>query len=295
MPQITKRLPKISSLSGGTTVTIDCPLGRVYHHIVLEFAPNTAAALAAMTGIRVIVNGTAVQRYTSGTQLNTMNMFVGRADAVTQGRLFIDFDQHDVRIRPDEWLTALMTGSGYRDDATGQADPRPVESLQIEIDIADPQILTALRAKALQNTTGKINAVIRHVRQFNSDIAAGVGRHDIDKLPLGSLFKRVGLDFTNRGGTAALDTALVLVDDFVLFERNVADNEAEQTDGWRTPQAGWYFIDPTEAGYGGEGFITRDPDAGGRVDDWRIQILKAAGATAGSLPVVLESHDIVPV
>lgn len=296
MPQITKKLAKISNIAKGATVTIDCPTGRTYHNVQLQFEPASQAAMNNIKGIRVIANGTPVQTYASADQLDKLNKFVGRAGAITKARLFVDFDQVGVRLRPDVWATAMGTGRDFVDPESNQRDPRPVTNLQIEVDIEDTGgsdlTLTALRAKALINTNNKINTVIRYVRQFGTDIAAGVGQHDIDKLPLGDVFKRVSIDMSDRGGSAAIDYVQVQVEDFIAFDRSVNDNDSYQKDGWRIAISDWFIIDPTEDGFGGEGFVTRVGRTA--IDDWRIILYKKAAATAGNARLILESQGIVP-
>jgi len=262
MPMMTtRRMPGFEGVAAGNTATLRLPIGNSYHQLLLTYSGVT---LAQMNEIRVVANGEPVMRFTSGTQLDDINQFEGRAAAA--GVIVIDFDRYNLRTRRAEEITKIGTGDPN--------DPTPITTLALEIDIDGAAAAPVLSCKAIQSGPEPVG-LIKQVRQFNYTVSA-TGDFEISDLPKGDLMNKV--IFGNHGTIASTKLKLER-DNFVVFERSTAENELIQTDGVREPQASLAVIDPTENGHGSETIET----AG--VGDLRFTV--TAGAT-GSLPVAVE-------
>lgn len=264
MPKTTRKTPSFEGVAAGQTATLRCSIGLTFHQLLITFANIT---LAQMNEIRVLANGETIMRYTSGTQLDAINQYEGRAGAAASNVLTIDFDRYNMRTRAAEEVTALGTGD--------REDENPIVTLTVEIDIDALAAGVTLAAKAIQSAS-RILGPVKKVRNYRYPGAA-IGDHEISDLPKGEIFNKVAF-----GGHAAnAYTALRIErDNFVVFERSVAENEVVQIDGVRTPQADLVVYDPTENGHGAEGLTTA------RVGDLRfIQTL----TNPGVVPVTVES------
>ena len=281
MAQVTTKISDITPIVRDGVVTADLKVGRAYHHVAFEITPGNAAALDSITGIRVIANGQELQRYTNGNQLDFINKFYGREAFTDAGQLYIDFDSHNLRLRLDEWFSALGTGIGFVDKQTGAAETRPIKSLVVEFDLAADSPITKIEGRALQNTINKVNEVVKSVKQYNENIPAGINTFNLNPPPAG-IYKLVAFDWRERGGASAIDVVQMFIDNNIIFDRNPSINDSEQENGYRVPQTDWFMIDPTENGYGSEGLVTTLP-SGRDVNDWLIQVRTTADAVAGNL------------
>jgi hypothetical protein len=104
---------------------------------------------------------------------------------------------------------------------------------------------------------------------------AGAGVFEISDIPKGPLINKVSF-------LSSVNIADITVerDNFIVFERTKAENEAIQTDGVRVPQANCFVYDPTEEGYSAEGLATQG------VNDLRFKLNMAGAAT---VTVIVES------
>ena len=261
MPLTTRRMPGFEGVAAGNTATLRCPIGLTYHQLLITYSGVT---LAQMDEIRVLANGETIQRFASGTQLDSFNRFEGRAAAA--GVLTIDFNRYNLRTRRGEEVTGL--GTGYPND------PAAVTTLSVEVDINAAAVGTVLSAKAIQGPPQPAG-IIKKVRQFTYT-AGAAGDFEISDLPRGDIINKILVG----GHTANVYTNFKIErDNFVVFERSVAENRVVQTDGVRTPQTDLSVYDPTENGHGAEGLAT----AG--VNDLRMTLTLT---NAGSVPVAVE-------
>lgn len=259
--KVTRKLPSWEGQNPGNTAVLRCPIGLTYEQIIIGYAGVT---LAQMNEIRVIGNGKTFMRFTSGTLLDLINRFHGRAAA--NGNLVIDFTRYGLRTRAGEELTALGTGAPPKDG-------RPeLTTLTVEIDIDAAAAAPALVAKAVQSQSRNIG-LIRHVKEFGYNPAA-VGEFEISDIPRGPLFNT--LHFVSTDVTALR----VERDNFTAFERSRAENTLIQADGVRVPQAELFTLDYTENGNSLDLLETAD------ARDLRFVLTMAS---AGSVPVVVES------
>ena len=259
---VTKRMPSFEGVAGGSTATLRCPIGLSYHQLLISYSGVT---LAQMSEIRVLGNGKAFMRFTSGTRLNAINLYHNRATA--SGIIVVDFIRNSLRTESGEMVTVLGTGAPSKDGSV------ELSTLAVEIDIAAAATAPALSAKAIQSAPQNLG-FIKHVREYGYNPAA-VGEFEIADIPKGHLFSSVHFVSANM-------TALrVERDGYIVFERNAAENTLIQSDGkYKVPQSGIFTFDPSEIGLGGNTLQTGD------VFDLRFI---ATMSSAGALPVVVES------
>ena len=239
--RIQVKIPNSNGVAAGATATWDMPIGRRYHSLQLQLTNLTAAQL---TEIRLIANGEVIHRY-SGSDRDKMNQFDRMTAADTNHILVIPFDRRGLYNQAGEEATAIQTGS--QEPKTGVA----ITSWKMEVDIDAAAVNPAITVVASQSDNdpknpgpGLIRRVMRYTRVFT---AAGVNEiSDFPKGTEGSKFV-----WLNRAFFKTANTLDVEIDrsNFAIFQRTATLNSQLQTNGVRTPQAGWFVYDPTEEGY----------------------------------------------
>jgi len=261
MPKTTRKMPGFEGVAAGQTATCRLPIGRTYEQLLVSYG---GATLAQLNELRIIANGEVVHRITELSKLDSLNQYEGRAAAA--GVIVFDFNRFNMRTRAGEEFTGL--GTGQLDD------PNKITTLSMEIDIDAAAVGPTLSAKAIQSAPRVVGQIIK-TKQFIYT-AGAAGEFEISDLPKGDNINKVY--FGNHA--ANVYTKLVVErDNFIEFERSVAENEVIQTDGVRVPQAGYVVYDPTENGNGSESLAT----AG--VQDLRFRVTLT---NAGQVPVTVE-------
>tara|TARA_R110000737_G_C14623309_1_gene493992 strand:- start:3947 stop:4753 length:807 start_codon:yes stop_codon:yes gene_type:complete len=262
MPKTTRKLPSFEGVAAGQTASIRLPIGRTYEQLLITYG---GATIAQLTELRIVANGEVIHRVTALTKLDSMNKFEGRAAA--SGVIVFDFNRYGLRTRAGEEFTGL--GTGVLDD------PNKITTLTAEIDIAAAATSPTLSAKAIQSPPRAVG-FIKKTRQFIYTAGAS-GEFEISDLPKGDTINKI---FIGNQGTIGITKVVIERDNFIEFERSVAENSLIQTDGVRVPQSGYVVYDPTEAGNGSESLAT----AG--VQDLRIRLTLT---TAGQVPLTVET------
>lgn len=260
--KITKQMPSFEGVAAGATATCRLPIGYTYEQLLLTY---TGVTLAQMNEIRVIGNGKTIQRYTSGTRLDELNQFHGRAAAA--GVLVIDFTRYSLRTKEAEALTGI--GTGVHPSVSKQPE---LSTLTVEIDIDGAAASPALSLKAIQSAPRPLG-VLKFVREYTYN-APATGEYEISDIPKGHLFAAVHFDNAN------IDSLEIKRDGWTAFEREDAENTLILSDGYKVPQAGYFHFDPSENGIGAEVLETAT------VQDLRFVLEMAA---SGSIPVIVES------
>jgi len=256
--RVTLRMPAPNGVAPGQTATFPLPIGRTYHTLLLNYSGIT---LAQMTEIRLVANGKVMRRITGGTRQDTFNKFCNLAAAA--GILRIDLDRPGMRLKDGEEFTAL--GTGFPND------PQQVVTLNLEIDISAAAAAPAFSLKAIQSEPRPFGMIAK-IREFTHN-AVAAGDFEIADLPRGDIIGRIWLS------AAGINSVRIERDGFVLFERTAAENTMVQLDGFRTPQANYFVIDPSENGFAGEAYATNG------AQDFRL-IVNVAGAVA--IPTIVE-------
>jgi len=265
--RVERKLPAFEGVGANQTATLKVPIGVRYHRISLLYGGTFT--LANMTEIRVIVNGKVVQRF-SGTDRDAMNQFDGLEAAA--GILVLPFDRIGLKLYERETETAINTGS--RNDQTGAE----ITNFTVEVDISGATAPTlegyATVSDALPGGPGSM----LFIKKFTY-APAGAGDYEIADLPKGTSetlsYNRIWF----KPDANNITYLKVERNGYISFERTSALNIRLQTDGVRVPQTGYYAIDTTEAGYGGQ----LVPLVG--LDDFRLR-LTVDGAM--SLPTTVE-------
>jgi hypothetical protein len=265
MPKTTRKMPSFEGVAAGQTATLRMPIGRTYEQLLITYG---GATLAQLNELRIVANGEVIHRITEFTKLDSMNKFEGRTAA--SGVIVFDFNRYNLRTRAGEEFTAL--GTGVFDD------PRKITTLTAEIDIDAAATSPTLSAKAIQSPPQNLGLVLK-TRQYTYTAGAS-GEFEIADLPKGDTINKIYIG----NHTANVYTKLVIErDNFIEFERSIAENEAIQTDGVRVPQSDYVVYDPTESGNGSESLAT------GGVQDLRIRLTLT---NAGQVPLTVETIGV---
>ena len=256
MPKITTKLPNPEGVVAGGTATFRIPVGRRIHSLYLDYAYDaTTQNVADFSEIRIFCNGQVIQRFT-GTQRDTLNQFDGLQ--ASTGILEIPFDRKGLKTMAGQEETALNTGVA---DAQG----RKISTMYMEIDLDSGMTIAAsdLALYAVQSDAIQTNAdgspagpgVIPFIRTEQRNAAGADTDFQISDLvnpgvnaPDKAALNRV----TFIPSTGALNNLKIDRNTYNIFDRTDELNRSIQTNGVRTPQSGYYTIDTTENGYGGQ-------------------------------------------
>lgn len=263
-------MPSFEGVAAGQTATLRLPIGLTYHELMIFYSlTNASPTPAKMFGeIRILANGVTIQRWADIADLSAYNAFDNFAAPTGSGKyLSLPFDRRSLKTRPAEELTAMGSGPPTLRNSDGRPDPTPLQTLTCEVDLVSGVAGPKLSAKARQSQPAFVGP-IKKIRQFvypliNGDV-------EISDLPRGDLINRIIFE----AGT--ITRIRLEIDNYTIFDRDVAENtKVQQASIYRTPQTGYYFLDPSELGYGSEGI----PTAG--VGDLRL-IVTSSAADAGA-------------
>ena len=249
MLKITRKLPNPEGVVAGGTATFRIPVGRRFHSLYLTYAYDaTDQNVADFEEIRVFLNGQVIQRF-SGTERDKLNQFDGKP--ASTGVLEIPFDRHDLKTASGEENTAINTG--VADD-----QGRKVTNMYVEIDLnsgmtigSSDLSLYSKESDAIAGGPGTIPYIRREIRspsgadtdyQISDFVNPGVNAPD--KIALNRI--------TFIPSTGSLSNLRIDRNNYDIFDRTDALNRVIQTTGVRVPQAGYYMIDPSENGRGGD-------------------------------------------
>lgn len=253
-------LQEFNGVAAGQTATLRIPTGYTWHKLLLGF---TGVTLAQITGFRLKVNGKTVQNFATGTLLDTYNKFEGRAAAIAA--IYLDFERFGLNVREMRELTAIGTGARYNGPRPAN-DPIEVTSIYLEIDIAAAALAPAFTCKGWRSGPSPTRQVKKIKRLIRS--VSGAGELQITDLPKGEPVSKLVI-------SSAVVTAVKLeLNGSTVFERTAAENNQEQTDGERVPQANTFVLDPAELGYGDQAIPT-----GAGVNEYMLT-LTCSGADA---------------
>lgn len=266
MPRVDQKMPAAQSVVAGQTTTFRMPIGRNYHSLQLIGA-GTAFAPSDLSEIRVLLNNKVVQRF-SGADRDAMNLFDGRSGAAFSDAAFqleIPFDRYGILTKAGEEETSINTGSV--DSNTGKV----INAFSVEVDVGSGATgtltldLYATTSEQMPGGPGTVPVILKSTRDYGS-----ATDYDLSDLPRGGVQTQFIDRLFLKPSTGTLDGFKVLANQYKVFERTARLNERKQQDGVRVPQAGWYVIDRTEHGYGGDPFDLRN------LDDWRLQFTTSA-------------------
>lgn len=249
MPKITTKLPNPEGVVAGGTATFRIPVGRRIHALYLDYAYNASTQnVADFEEIRIFANGQVIQRFT-GTERDTMNQFDGKAASV--GVLELPFDRSGLKTKAGEEETALNTGVA---DEQG----RKITSMYMEIDLnsgmtiaASDLALYAKQSDAIPGGPGIIPYIRREQRNpagadsdFQISDLVNPGVNAPDKISLARV--------TFVPSTGSIANLKIDRNTYSIFDRTDELNRVIQNAGVRTAQSGYYTIDTSENGLGGE-------------------------------------------
>jgi hypothetical protein len=235
-------LSEFNGVAAGQTCTLRVPTGYTWHRFLLTY---TGITLAQIEGIRLKVNGKTLQNFNSGSFLDMLNKFEGRAAA--SGAIYIDLERFGLNVREMKQLSGLGTGINYNGPRPA-TDPIAVTSIYFEIDCAAAASAPVFTCKGTRSGPSPTRQVKKLRNMIRS--ASGAGDLQIADLPRGEPITKLVIE-------SSVVTAVKLeINGATVFERTAAENNQEQTDGERVPQTNVFVLDPSELGYGDEAIPT---------------------------------------
>jgi len=265
MQLIDALMPAASTVTAGQTSVFNLPIGRTYHGLAIEYG---GATLAQLNAFRVKLDGEVIMNLGSATELDKRNQFDGRAAA--SGVLFINFERAELMNLANRMVTVIGTGATQQ---KGMKSREP-STLQLEIDIDAAAVAPTLTLTALQSEPSPLG-IVRRLKEFN--YSAPNGTFEIADLPKGgSQNAQIGRVYIVSSNCTDCE---IRKNNRTIFERSKALNDVLQADGKRVPQTGYFVIDPTETGLGGQSIELAD------AQDFRL-ILTMNGAE--SIKVLVE-------
>jgi hypothetical protein len=258
MARVLRELPAVDNVAAGATATQRLPIGPTYDLIQLVY---TGVTRAQINGIRVVVNGKVIQKFTEADRLQDINDYYGRPD--TSGVVTLYF-----------WRPEMDGVARQRLTALGTLD---VQTAAIEIDIDAAAVGTTLKCLALQSEPAPLG-LINKIKEFTAQPSVA-GAFEVDQLVLGA---RVQAMHFYKSDITRVE---IDADSVRVYEANKADAEALQKSYGRVPQtAVMTSVDWCLDGDQANAIIT-DRTV---IQDLRIR--PTVGA-AGNVPIVVEYLD----
>ena len=248
--KISFKQPNPEGVAAGGTATFRIPVGRRIHSLFLKYAYNvTTQNVADFTEIRIYANGQVIQRFT-GTERDTLNQFDGMA--ASTGWLEIPFDRKKLITKAGREETALNTGVM---DEQG----RKISSLYMEIDLDAGMTInsTDLELWALESDAipGVGPGTIPYIRREQRTVGGADTDWQISDLinPGVNAPDKIALNrVTFIPSANNIDNLKIDRNSYTIFDRPDGLNRFIQNGGERVAQSGYYTIDPSEKGDGGE-------------------------------------------
>ncbi len=248
MGKITIQLPKPEGVGANTTATCRIPVGRRIHSLYLMYAYHVSTQnVSHFTEIRIYANDEVIQRF-SGVERDTLNQFDGLS--ASTGILEIPFDRKALKTVAGQEETALNTGVA---DKHG----RKISSMYMEIDIGGATItatdfsLYAKESDSLPGGPGTIPFIRKEKRNpagadtdFQISDLVNPGVNAPDKVALNRI--------TFKPSTGSIANIKIDRNQYNIYDRTDALNRVIQAAGVRSPVSGYYMVDATENGHGGE-------------------------------------------
>ncbi len=249
------KLPSLGNVVGGSTATLDCPVGMTYDAIKFAYSGVTDAQ---MTDIELLINGRPVMQYKDAVELKALNDYYGRPDAA--GEMTMHF-------RRPELIEAQRAFPGL-----GTAD---IDTLQIRIKIDAAAASPVISASAQLSPAQPLGVFVK-VRYLNANYATA-GKQEMPNIPRGGRVLAMHLF------KADVDNVEVEVNNRRVMEGDKATFESYQKGAGRKPQsAKATHIDWSLYGDLGRALVTDG------VQDFRI---RPTIATSGSIRTVIEYVD----
>ena len=256
MSKITTKLPNPERVAAGGTATFRIPVGRRIHSLYLDYVYHaTTQNVADFDEIRIYINGQVFQRF-NGTERDTLNQFDGKE--ASTGILEIPFDRDGLLTMAGAEETAINTGVA---DAQG----RKISSMYMEIDLNSGMTITAtdLALYAKQSDAIMTNVdgtpagpgTIPYIRREQRNPAGADTDFQISDLvnPGVNAPDKVALNrVTFVPSTGSISNLKIDRNTYNVFDRTDELNRSIQANGVRTAQSGYYTIDTTENGQGGQ-------------------------------------------
>lgn len=246
------KLQKVSGVAGDGTFTVDVPVGFTYHDFIFLMG-GTIFDKSHISDLKLLVNGIVRQHLRTATELETRNKF-DRLSAVTSAQLRWPMGRAGLDLREARERTYLGTGISEAQRAQLQSMTGPNAHLYDPVEVTSVQItgvITGATAPTLEvwvnRSAPRPTNVLQKIRNFVRN-PSGAGDFEISDLPLNEPLSRV--IFKDSAGAGDISRVQLVVNSIQVFDRTPVMNSLLQTDGVRTPQAGYFVYDPAEDGAG---------------------------------------------
>lgn len=260
--------------SGLAVIDMNKYLGQVLEKVVLDFAGSGALTRSMLTLIQMKANGKVIYE-TTGANLGSSNLYNGQTDDTT--KLKIDFmDRKAVTVNARQAGTLDLS------------QPSGVSNLRMEITIsgATTPVLTGV-ADVSQPTNDPTEAGIRPLvarRHRATQVIGAAGTFalqvpHIDPAGGGSNFRRIYVFSANCTNLKAVR------DGVTEFELTKAQNQFDQIDNFKAPQASLVVFDPVQ-----------DGQLSGRTWDTRKGVVRSAtlyGTFSAGETITIETEELI--
>ena len=245
MALISRKTPAFDGVQAGATATVNLPLVLTYYGILINLNDNGASNaldLSKFTALRVKGDGRELYNIEPAT-LDKFNQHdnLPPCDTAASGKhlLYLPFIRHRMLSWEMQTYTVIGAGMPQNLDANDRANfnPFPLQTLQLEIDIAASASSPSISAIAIQGGRSVLGNILKR-RKFTYS-ATGTGRYEISDLPKGDLIDRIWVS-----NAASIKDMTLERDNFVSFERTRDQNLFLQEAGVRGPK----FLDGGDLG-----------------------------------------------
>lgn len=244
-------LQSVQGVAAGGTFTCEVPTGFSYHDFFLQLGGTTFDE-SHLSDLKLWINGKVVQHIRTGTELDNVNQFDRLAAHSTERILRWPLERTGLDLREARERTVIGTGISEAKRRTLQNpqdpnyDPVRVANMHITGTIAAGASAPTLSIQA-RRSAPRPTGVVGKIRNFTRN-PSGAGIYEISDLPQNEPISRV--IFKDSAGAGDITRVELYINNIKVFDRTPDMNDKVQTDGVRTPQAGYFVYDPAEDGAG---------------------------------------------
>ena len=234
-------LNDVANVASDSKAVVKLTEAVAYHHILLSFVN---IALNKIGRIRVFYGDKEAHSWASGADLDAILQYHKLPAFGASTQLIIPLAALGMLEQSQEEGSCVHVGVPY-------ADKTVIRSIKIEIELGSSLTSPAIKAKAIcRDARAGLQPWFPFTRETQIDVQSTGIKTISDLVDRASGREAYCTQVGFKMSSSQLTNLLVQRDGVEMHDRDVAENNRIQAAGVRAPQAGWYWFDCRENGYG---------------------------------------------
>lgn len=234
-------LNEIVNVASSSKAVVKLSDALAYHHLLLTF---TNIALNKIGRIRVFYGDKEAHSWASGADLDAILQYHKMPAFGATTQLLIPLVGLGMLEQAQEEFSAVHVGVPY-------ADGTIIESMRVEIDLGSGLASPEIKGKGVVRDAVKGRQPwFPFTRETAVDVQSTGLKTVADMVDRKSNRESYCHMVAFKCDSTQLTNLLIQRNGVDMFDRNVVENNRIQAAGVRAPQAGWFFFDTRENGYG---------------------------------------------